>query len=62
MRKVPDIRGEVSQPIDPPPGCRFQTRCKQVMPVCERDEPPLIEVKPNHFVACHLYSPDQGAA
>lgn len=56
-RPIPDIRGEVSQPIDPPPGCRFQTRCKQVMNVCERDEPPLIEAKPGHFVACHLYEP-----
>jgi oligopeptide/dipeptide ABC transporter ATP-binding protein len=54
-RPIPDIRGEVSQPIDPPPGCRFQTRCKQVMNVCEVDEPILKEVKPGHFVACHLY-------
>jgi len=54
-RPIPDIRGEVSQPIDPPPGCRFQTRCKQVMNVCEREEPPLIEAKPGHYVACHLY-------
>jgi oligopeptide/dipeptide ABC transporter ATP-binding protein len=54
-RPIPDIRGEVSQPIDPPPGCRFQTRCKQVMNVCEVDEPPLEEAKPGHFVACHLY-------
>jgi oligopeptide/dipeptide ABC transporter ATP-binding protein len=54
-RPIPDIRGEVSQPIDPPPGCRFQTRCKQVMDVCLSVEPPLIEVKPNHFAACHLY-------
>ena len=54
-RPIPDIRGEVSQPIDPPPGCRFQTRCKQVMDVCLTVEPPLAEVKPNHFVACHLY-------
>jgi len=54
-RPIPDIRGEVSQPIDPPPGCRFQTRCKQVMNVCEIDEPPLLEAKPGHFVACHLY-------
>ncbi len=54
-RPIPDIRGEVSQPIDPPPGCRFQTRCKQVMDVCQSVEPPLNEVKPGHFVACHLY-------
>jgi oligopeptide/dipeptide ABC transporter ATP-binding protein len=54
-RPIPNIRGEVSQPIDPPPGCRFQTRCKEVMSVCEVDEPPLIEVKPGHFVSCHLY-------
>jgi oligopeptide/dipeptide ABC transporter ATP-binding protein len=54
-RPIPNIRGEVSQPIDPPPGCRFQTRCKSVMNVCEIDEPPLIEAKPGHFVACHLY-------
>jgi len=54
-RPVPDIRGEVSQPIDPPPGCRFQTRCKQVMDVCLSVDPPLKEVKPDHFAACHLY-------
>jgi oligopeptide/dipeptide ABC transporter ATP-binding protein len=54
-RPIPDIRGEVSQPIDPPPGCRFQTRCKQVMNACEVDEPILKEVKPGHYVACHLY-------
>ena len=56
-RPIPNIRGEVSQPIDPPPGCRFQTRCKEVMNVCEMEEPPLIEAKPGHFVACHLYQP-----
>ena len=54
-RPIPDIRGEVSQPIDPPPGCRFQTRFKQVMNVCEVEEPILKEVKPGHSVACHLY-------
>ncbi len=54
-RPIPNIRGEVSQPIDPPPGCRFQTRCKEVMNVCEVDEPPLKEIKPGHFAACHLY-------
>jgi oligopeptide/dipeptide ABC transporter ATP-binding protein len=54
-RPVPNIRGEVSRPIDPPPGCRFQARCPEVMDVCRTEEPPLIEAKPGHFVACHLY-------
>lgn len=54
-RPIPDIHGEVSQPIDPPPGCRFQTRCKQVMDVCITEEPKLREVEPDHFVACYLY-------
>jgi len=54
-RPVPNIRGEVSQPINPPPGCRFQSRCPEVMEICGIEEPPLIEAKPEHFVACHLY-------
>jgi len=54
-RPVPNIRGEVSRPIDPPPGCRFQSRCPEVMEVCRIEDPPLIEAKPGHFVACHLY-------
>jgi oligopeptide/dipeptide ABC transporter ATP-binding protein len=54
-RPIPNIRGEVSQPIDPPPGCRFQTRCKEVMNVCEVENPALLEAKPGHYVACHLY-------
>ena len=54
-RPIPNIRGEVAQPIDPPPGCRFQTRCLQVMDVCRDTEPPLKDVKPGHAVACHLY-------
>ncbi len=54
-RPIPKIRGEVAQPIDPPPGCRFQTRCLQVMDVCRDTQPQLKEVKPGHAVACHLY-------
>jgi oligopeptide/dipeptide ABC transporter ATP-binding protein len=55
-RSKPDIRGEVSQPIDPPPGCRFQLRCPKVMPICLQDEPPLLEVEPDHLASCHLFS------
>ena len=54
-RPIPKIKGEVAQPIDPPPGCRFQTRCLQVMDICRGTEPPLKELKPGHAVACHLY-------
>lgn len=54
-RPVPKIKGEVAQPIDPPPGCRFQTRCLQMMDICRGTEPPLKEIKPGHSVACHLY-------
>ena len=54
-RPIPKIKGEVAQPIDPPPGCRFQTRCLQVMDICRGTEPPLKDIKPGHAVACHLY-------
>jgi oligopeptide/dipeptide ABC transporter ATP-binding protein len=56
QRPRPDILGDVSQPIDPPPGCRFQPRCpKGRLEACRRDDPPWKEIRPGHFVACHLY-------
>ncbi len=49
-RPRPAIKGEVSQPIDPPPGCRFHTRCPQgTMEACELEDPPMKEVKPGAF-------------
>jgi len=39
--------------IDPPPGCLFAERCPFVLPVCRQEEPPLEEVGPEHFSACH---------
>jgi oligopeptide/dipeptide ABC transporter ATP-binding protein len=44
----------------PPPGCIFQLRCPHVMEVCRQVVPPLHELRPNHFVACHLYEPASG--
>jgi peptide/nickel transport system ATP-binding protein len=48
------IKGGVGDPIHPPSGCRFHPRCPYATEICAREEPPLIEVNPNHYVACHL--------
>jgi len=47
------LRGEITSPINPEPVCRFAGRCDACVQVCNESEPPLIEVSPNHFVACH---------
>jgi oligopeptide/dipeptide ABC transporter ATP-binding protein len=48
------LAGEIPSPLDPPAGCRFHTRCPQVMDRCRRDEPPLAP-ESGRLVACHLY-------
>ncbi|MEJ2166452.1 MAG: ABC transporter ATP-binding protein [Desulfobacterales bacterium] len=45
-------RGEVPNPLAPPPGCRFQTRCPLVSEQCRREDPPLVERQPGHLAAC----------
>ncbi|MBT8212287.1 MAG: ATP-binding cassette domain-containing protein, partial [Acidimicrobiia bacterium] len=48
------LEGDIPSPINPPPGCRFNTRCpKAVAGHCDVDEPVLTEVSPGHVVACH---------
>jgi oligopeptide/dipeptide ABC transporter ATP-binding protein len=50
------IKGEIPSPVNPPPACHFHTRCPSYIgDICRTKEPPLIEVKKNHYVACHLY-------
>jgi oligopeptide/dipeptide ABC transporter ATP-binding protein len=49
------LKGEVPSPIEPPPGCRFHTRCPRVKKICRQEAPILRQLKENHFVACHLY-------
>jgi oligopeptide/dipeptide ABC transporter ATP-binding protein len=49
------IQGDVPSPINPPSGCRFHTRCPKMMEECRRIDPPLIEIGPEHHVACLLY-------
>ncbi len=47
------IKGEITSPINPKPVCRFANRCPYCTEQCTTQEPPLIEVSPQHFVACH---------
>ena len=49
------MKGEVTSPIEPPPGCRFAARCPRATERCFRDTPEFREVEPNHYVACLLY-------
>ena len=51
--ETPPISGDPPNPIDPPPGCRFHTRCPLASDVCRAKRPPLAEVEPGRFVACH---------
>ncbi len=56
--KLKEIKvvGEIPSSVFIPPGCRFHPRCPYVMDICKKVEPQLVEIKPNHYVACHLYS------
>jgi len=54
-RKRIVIKGEITSPIEPPDACRFAKRCSRCCETChECGNPPLVEVSPGHFVACHL--------
>lgn len=49
------LKGDVPSPQNPPTGCPFHTRCPVAMDICSQDKPKLVEVRPGHQVACHLY-------
>ena len=51
-RKRITYKGEAPNPLNPPPGCRFQSRCPQVTDLCASQHPPMKERQQGHFVAC----------
>lgn len=46
------LKGEIPSPINPKPVCRFSGRCQFCESRCQNDEPPLVELEKDHFVAC----------
>lgn len=54
LQKICPIEGEMPDPMNPPSGCKFHTRCPQKMDICERIEPEMVNAG-NVKVACHLF-------
>ncbi len=52
----PPITGDPPNPVNPPSGCRFRTRCAYAMPRCAEAVPPPIPLASDHHVACYLYA------
>ena len=52
FKKMNTIKGEVSNPIDPKPGCRFADRCPYATEQCRTETPALTDIRPGHRVAC----------
>jgi len=49
-------RGEIPSPVNVPSGCYFHPRCSECTERCMREDPPMVEVEPGHFVKCHTIS------
>ena len=52
------LEGIVPNPANPPPGCRFHTRCPCVMDICSKEEPKICSVGEGHWARCHLLNTD----
>jgi oligopeptide/dipeptide ABC transporter ATP-binding protein len=46
------LKGDVPSPVNPPPGCRFHTRCAIAGARCKLEKPPLVDYGDGHYVAC----------
>ena len=55
-RRIFIPKGEIPNPIHPPSGCRFHPRCPLAGNKCKTEEPPLVKIGENHYVACHKFS------
>ena len=53
-RNIESLKGEVPSLLNLPKGCRFHPRCPECKPICRDTEPVLIELRKDHFVACHV--------
>lgn len=54
-RKTIRLKGEIPNPIDAPPGCKFHPRCPYCMSICAIEQPVPVEVENRQLVSCHLY-------
>ncbi|MYZ48620.1 ABC transporter ATP-binding protein [Propylenella binzhouense] len=61
-RTEPPLSGDPPNPIDPPSGCRFRTRCALARDICANSAPDLAEIGHAHSAACHAVVPDSGYA
>ncbi len=50
------LEGSIPSPANPPPGCKFHTRCRERMEICSKYVPQSKEIEPGHTVVCHLYN------
>ena len=48
------LTGDLPSPLNPPPACRFHTRCWKAQDICSSQEPLLLQIGPGHQVACHF--------
>lgn len=50
------LEGSIPSPANPPPGCKFHTRCRECMEICKTVAPQSKEIEPGHTVVCHLFN------